>query len=135
MTQQDVRNSLISCEQLDTNTLVQSRTLYERPVQVAYSFTDNKLLIIVVSLKEEFHSIEEFAEAFYEVQDYLSRDYGQMPEPVMHELMPPTDEIWKDQKVLESKKQMGRINLIHQIKIKDNALGEQILMFLGKKES
>jgi hypothetical protein len=58
-----------------------------------------------------------------------------MPEPVMHQLIPPSGEVWADQDFLESTKQMGRISLIHQITIKDNALGEQILMFLGKEES
>ena len=135
MTQQDVNNLFSSVHQLDADTLVQARTLYDRPIQASYHFKDNRLWLIVVSFKKEFSSAEEFADAFYVVQDYLSRDYGQMPEPIMHELIPPTDEIWKDQKFLESTKQMGRIWLIHRISIKDNALGEQILMFLGKEES
>ena len=135
MTQQDVRNVLNNCDQLDANTLVQQTILYERPVQVGYFFKDNRLYIIVVSFKEEFTSAEEFADAFYEVQDNLSRDYGQMPEPVMYELTPPANGTWKDQDFLESKKELGRVHLIHQIRIKDNAMGEQILMFLGKEES
>lgn len=135
MTQQDVKNVLNNCDQLDANTLVQQTILYERPVQVGYFFKDNRLYIIVVSFKEEFTSAEEFADAFYEVQDNLSRDYGQMPEPVMYELIPPANGTWKDQDFLESKKELGRVHLIHQIRIKDNAMGEQILMFLGKEES
>lgn len=136
MTQQDVNTILDDLYQLSDDTLAHERIYYERPVQVSYHFRlDDRLSIIVVTFKDEFSSLEKFSEAFYKVEDYLSRDYGQMPEPVMHELIPPTDEVWKNQEVLESKKQMGRIILIHQIKIKDNALGEQILMFLGKKES
>lgn len=135
MTQQDVRNLLSNLQQLDADTLVQARTLYGRPIQASYHFKDNTLLIIVVSFKEEFYSIQEFAEAFYEVQDDLSRDYGEMPEPIQHDLTPPVNGMWEDQKFLESTKQMGRTILFHRITIKDNGLGEQIGMFLGEKKS
>lgn len=53
----------------------------------------------------------------------------------MHEIIPPVNDKWEDQDLLESEKSMGRIHLIHQITIKDNAAGEQILMFLGELES
>lgn len=139
MTQQDLGNILTSLHQLDANTLVQSRTLYDRPIQASYHFKsedfNNRLWLIVVSFEDEFYSSDQFATAFYTAQDYLSRDYGAIPEPVMHELVPSSNGVWEDQDFLDSTKHMGRVTLIHQITIRDNALGEQILMYLGKEES
>lgn len=135
MTQQDVNEIFDDCYQLSSDTLAHERIYCYRPVQVSYHFTDNRLMIIIVTFKDEFSSLEEFFKAFYKVQDCLSSEYGRMPEPFMHEIIPPINDNWEDQDLLESEKRMGRVHLIHQIKIKDNAAGEQILMFLGKQES
>ncbi len=134
MTQQEVKNLFNNCSQLNTNILVHERNLYDRPIQASYHFTDNRLMIIVVSFQDEFRSPKEFADAFYKVQNHLSLDYGQIPEPIMHELIPPTDGKWVDQDFLETRKKMGRTTLIHQIKIKNNSAGEQIIMYLSKKD-
>ncbi|MDP3012595.1 MAG: hypothetical protein Q8M92_00030 [Candidatus Subteraquimicrobiales bacterium] len=134
MTQQEVKNLFGNISQLNTNILVQERNLYDRPIQASYHFTDNRLMIIVVSFKDDFRSLKEFADAFYKVQHYLSLDYGQMPEPFMHEIIPSTDNKWTNQDFLESEKKMGRTTLVHRIKIKDNSAGEQIIMYLSKKD-
>ena len=77
-----------------------------------------------------FDSPEELSAAFYKVQDYLSYEYGQMSEPILHEITPPIAGKWENQDFLESESKMGRVYLIHKIAIKNNAAGEQILMFL-----
>ncbi len=135
MTQQDVNETFDDCYQLSSDTLAHEMFYCDRPVQVSYHFTDDRLFIIIVTFNDEFSSLEEFSEAFYRVQDCLSSEYGQMLETIMHESIPPVNDKWEDQDLLESEKRMGRIHLIHQITIKDNAAGEQILMFLGEKES
>ncbi len=132
MTQQETKNLFDSYYKLDTNTLAQARKLYDRPVQASYHFTNNRLMIIVVTFQDEFRSLEEFSDAFYKVQNQLSLDYGQMPEPIIHEIIPPTNDKWIDQDFLESEKKMGRTTLVHQMSIKDNSLGEQIIMYLSK---
>lgn len=134
MTQQEVKNLFNNCSQLDSNTLVQERNLYGRPIQASYHFKDNRLMIIVVSFKDKFRSLKEFANAFYKVQTHLSIDYEQIPEPVMHEIIPPTNNKWTDQDFLESEKKMGRTTLVHSIRIQDNSAGEQIIMYLSKKD-
>ncbi len=135
MTQQDVNEIFDDCYQFSNDTLMHERTYADRLVQVSYHFSDDRLMLIIVTFKDEFSSLEEFSDVFYRVQDYLSREYGQMPEPIMHEIIPPVNDKWGDQDLLKSEKRMGRIHLIHQITIKNNAAGEQILMFLGEKES
>lgn len=132
MTQQEVKNLFNDCSKLNANTLVQERNLYGRPIQASYHFEDNRLMIIVVTFKDEFRSLQEFAGAFYEVQHQLSLDYGKMPDPLMREIIPPANNKWPDQDFMESKKKMGRVTLIHQIRIQDNGAGEQIIMFLSK---
>ena len=132
MTQQEVKNLFKNCYQLSINTLVQERNLYNRPIQASYHFTDNKLMVIVVSFKDDFTSLKAFSDAFYKVQNHLSSDYGPMPEPVMNEIIPPVDNKWTDQDFLKSEKKMGRTTLVHHIKIKNNSAGEQILMYLSK---
>lgn len=135
MTQQEVKNLFSNMSQLNPNMLVQDRTLYDRPIQASYHFTDNRLMIIVVSFKDNFTSLKEFSDAFYKVQHYLSLDHGKMPEPVMHEIIPPTDNKWTDQDFLKSEKKMGRTTLVHRIRIQDNSAGEQIIMYLSKREN
>lgn len=135
MTQQEVKNLFENMSQLDSNTLAQDKNLYGRPIQASYHFIDNRLMIIVVSFRDHFRSLKEFANAFYKVQYYLALDYGQMTEPIMHDVIPPTNNKWTDQDFLESKKIMGRTALIHTIRIKDNSAGEQIIMYLSKKDS
>lgn len=135
MTQQEVKNLFDNISQLNSNILVQEKNHYDRPIQASYHFTDNKLMIIVVSFRDNFRSLKEFADAFYKVQHYLSLDYGQMTEPIMHDVIPPTDNKWTDQDFLESKKIMGRTTLVHSIRIKDNNAGEQIIMYLSKREN
>lgn len=133
MTQQEVKNFFNNCRQLDANTLIQARNLYDRPIQASYHFKDNRLMMIVVSFLDEFRSPEEFADAFYKVQNHLSLDYRQMPEPTVHEITPPTDGKWPDQDFLESEREMGRTTLIHRITIQSNSAGEQILMYLSNR--
>ena len=65
MTQQEVKNLFGNISQLNTNILVQERNLYDRPIQASYHFTDNRLMIIVVSFKDNSRSLKEFADAFY----------------------------------------------------------------------
>lgn len=135
MTQQDVNKIHDDLYQLIDDALAHEKVYCERSVRVSYHFRlDDRLSIIIVTFMDDFSSLDKFSDAFYEVQNCLSSEYGQMPDSVMHEIIPPADGVWKDQMVLESSKQMGRISLIHRISIQDNALGEQIIMFLGKKE-
>jgi len=134
MTQQEVKQLLGNCSQLNTNTIVQEMNFYGRPIKASFHFTENRLLLIVVSFADKFKSVDEYASAFYLVQEQLSLDYGKMPEPVMNDIIPPVNDQWTDQLLIGSSKQMGRTNLTHQITIKNNSMGEQILMYLGKLE-
>lgn len=135
MTREEVKNLFNNISQLNSNTLVHEKSLYDRPIQASYHFTDNRLMIIVVSFKDNFRSPKEFSDAFYKVQHYLSLEYGKMPEPLIHEIIPPTKNKWADQEFLESKKKMGRTALVHRVKIQDNSAGEQIIMYLSKREN
>ena len=133
MTQQEVKSLNKDLQQIDANTLIEARRLYDRSIQTTYHFENDRLLLIVASFADTFDSLEGFSDAFYTVQNRLSLDYGQMPEPIMHELIPPTDDKWTDQDFLESEKKMGRIHLVHKIRIQSNSAGEQILMYLSEK--
>lgn len=131
MSQQDVKNLFNDYSQLDDDTLVRSAVLYERPIQAAYSFQDDKLIQVIASFKGEVKTLEEMSDLFYATQEHLSSEYGEMPEPTVNEIIPPNNGTWTDQSVLVSKKKMGRTTLVHQIIIKDNSAGEQIYMYLS----
>jgi len=129
MTQQEVKNLFNDCIQLDANRLVHKGSYCDRPAEVTFDFENDRLLLIITTFPGEFQSPQDFADAFYKVQEKLSLEYGQMP--ITYDLSPPVNGKWVDQDFLRSEKKMGRVILIHQIKIKDNAAGEQIMMFLG----
>jgi len=71
MTQQEVKNLSNNYSQLNNNILVQEKTLYDRPVQVSYHFRDNRLMIIVISFKDNFRSPKELSNAYNKVQHHL----------------------------------------------------------------
>jgi len=48
---------------------------------------------------------------------------------------PLSDNKWTDQEFIVSEKRMGRTTLIHRIKIQRNSAGEQLIMYLSKKDN
>ena len=116
MTQEEVVNLFTNVERLDAKILVQARNLYSRPIQASYHFKDDRLWLIVVSFTDEFRSPEDLADAFYQVQGFLPARYGRMPEPIVHDLIPPTGDTWADQEfVISERKGNGPNNSYSQI--------------------
>ena len=130
MTQQEVWSLFNDARLSDAQTLVQARSLYDRPIEASYQFEGDRLYVIVVSFQDEFGSLNELVDAFYQIQSDLYPTYGQMPEPILHDLLPRTEGRLADQDFIESTKIMGRTTLIHRITITNDIAGEQILMFL-----
>jgi hypothetical protein len=48
----------------------------------------------------------------------------------INEIQPPVNNIWKDQTIIEYIKKMDKVILEHRLRIQDNALGEQIMLYL-----
>lgn len=132
MTQQEVKQLFDNCQQLDENRLARETTLYGRPVQANFFFKDDSLFMIVIAFQDYFNSLNEFADAFYKVQENISTDYGKMPEPAMNEISLPVNGKWEDQEFMNSTKKMDRTTISHTLRIQDNGLGEQILMYLSE---
>jgi len=130
MTQQEVRELFDDIEQFDSDILARQTTLYGRPVQVTYHFSDKYLSLIVASFQEQFNSLDEMSTAFYETQEKLVDNYGQMS-VTLNEIIPPQGDQWEDQQVLVAEKNLGRTSIIHQVSVKDNGIGEQFMMYLS----
>lgn len=133
MSQEEVKNLYQNTEQVDSETIARLTEFHGRPVKVFYNFTSNKLMQISASFLEKTTSLENMSELFYKTQEKLSEDYGTMSKPVLNEVFSPINGKYIDQEVMISEKQMGRINLVHRIFIKDGGIGEQLYMYLGKQ--
>jgi len=118
MTKDQVRKACGRCGQLDPNTLVQQRVLYDRQVAVRYVFLNGGLVQIVAAFPEksfsedsaDLSSVSAYLE-YLKVQDGLSKEYGQMPDAV----------ISKDKSGFKSEMEMGGTTLVHQL----NATGDK----------
>lgn len=133
MTLQEVRELFNDVEQFDSDILARQTTLYGRPVQASYHFSDGRLMQVVASFQEQFNSLDEMSAAFYQTQEKLDADYGQMS-VTLSEIIPPQGNQWEDQQVLVAKKNLGRTSIIHQVSVKDNGIGEQFMMYLSSTE-
>ena len=132
MTQQEIRELFDDIEQFDSDILARQTILYGRPIQVSYHFSDDRLLQIVASFQEQFDSLDEMSATFYQTQEKLDVDYGQMS-VTLNEIVPPKGDQWEDQQVLVAKKNLGRASVIHQVSVKDNGIGEQFMMYLSNE--
>ncbi len=132
MTQQEVRELFDDVEQFDSDILARQTTLYGRPIQATYHFSDGRLLQVVASFQEQFDSLDEMSVAFYKTQEKLDADYGQIS-VTLNEIIPPQGDQWEDQQVLVAKKNLGRTSIIHQVSVQDNGIGEQFMMYLSNE--
>lgn len=133
MTQQEIRELFDNVEQFDSDILARQTTLYGRSIQASYHFSDGRLMQIVVSFKEQFDSLDEMSAVFYQTQEKLDSNYGQMS-VTLNEIIPPQGDQWEDQQVLVAKKKLGRTSIIHQVSVQDNGIGEQLMMYLSSAE-
>lgn len=129
MSEQELHSVFPELYSLDINIFQRDTAYYGQAALASYVFQNGLLLQVLITFKNNDHSLGALKNNYERNQTFLSYDYGTMPQYKVSEFL----SVQESQEYFLSEKKMGRVVLVHRLVILEGVLGEQIYMYLGQE--